>query len=123
MVHEDMNRLKVSKKVGGDEIESVLCTYFDPVSLPPKSSFIKTKMLRNKRQVNSWKTTYTAFVLFIRIACVFTVFSRTDPFLFSPSLLANNALPPPLSEKLPAVTHVLLFQTAYKVTSRRCRFA
>ena len=29
----------------------------------------------------------------------------------------------PFSRSLPAVTHVLLFQTAYKVTSRRCRFA
>ena len=29
----------------------------------------------------------------IRIASVFTVFSRTDPFLFPPYLSANNALP------------------------------
>ena len=40
---------------------------------------------------------------------MFTTFSRTDPFLFSPSLSANNALP--LSGKLPALTHVLLFQS------------
>ena len=54
--------------------------------------------------------------------CMFTAFSRTDLFFFSPSLLAKKHTPH-LSKKLPAVTHVLSFQTACKVTSRRCDFA
>ena len=40
--------------------------------------------------------------------------------LFPPSLSANKALSPPLSEKLPSVAHILIFQTACEMMSRRC---
>ena len=58
----------------------------------------------------------------LRIPCMFTAFSRTDPFFFSPTLLAKKHTPP-LSKKLPAVIHILSYQTACEVTSRRCDFA
>ena len=53
---------------------------------------------------------------------MFTLFSRTDTPPFPPSAYSSQ---PPLLHfgKLPAVTHVNFFQTAYNLTSRRCVIA
>ena len=50
---------------------------------------------------------------------MFTSVFQDRYFLFYPLTLANNHTPPN-SWKLYAITHVLLFQTALKMTSRRC---
>ena len=50
---------------------------------------------------------------------MFTSVFQDQYFLFSPLALSKQHTPPH-SGKLPAVTHVLLFQTASKMMSRQC---
>ena len=59
---------------------------------------------------------------FIIITCMFTAFSRTDPFLFSPFSFCKKTQSPSL-QKASCSNPSPIFQTACKVTSRRCDFA